>query len=111
MVAEADALLAELEDGWCSIFRGGRGLLRRAIWRGVGEAEVRSYVERWGLVPAEVSAYVIRVLNEPTSWTYIIAYPAGRDLCRAYVAGRPERLRQLLSEQVRIVDLVRAAGQ
>jgi hypothetical protein len=39
-------------------------------------------------------------------------YSAGRELCRSYVAGEPERFRRLLTEQVRVRDLLeaRAAG-
>ena len=51
---------------------------------------------------------MIRFLNEPTSRTYVITYPAGRELCRAYVAGEPERFRRLLTEQVRVRDLLQA---
>ncbi len=46
--------------------------------------------------------------HEPTSRTYIITYPAGRELCRSYVAGEPERFRRLLTEQVRVRDLLEA---
>ena len=53
---------------------------------GASEAEVRAYLERWGLMSPELAAHMIRFLNEPTSRTYIITYPAGRELCRAYVA-------------------------
>jgi hypothetical protein len=72
---------------------------------GADEAEVRAYLERWGLVSAELSAHLIRFLTEPTSRTYIVTYPAGRELCRAYVAGDPERFRSLLTEQTRVGDL------
>jgi hypothetical protein len=40
--------------------------------------------------------------------TYLINYPAGRELGRAYVAGEPERFRRLLTEQVRVGDLLEA---
>ncbi|HEV8602785.1 MAG TPA: hypothetical protein VGQ68_05240 [Gaiellaceae bacterium] len=76
------------------------------------EAEVQAYLERWGLMTPEWSAHMIRFFTEPTSRTYIITYPAGRELCRSYVAGEPERFRRLLTEQVRVRDLLeaRAAG-
>lgn len=76
--------------------------------RGAGEDEVRGYLERWGLVGAELSAHAVRFLREPTSRTYVLTYPAGLELCRAYVAGRPERFRHLLTEQVRVGDLLAA---
>ena len=73
---------------------------------GASEAEAQAYLERWGLLNPELAAHVIRFLTEPTSRTYIVTYPAGRELCRAYVAGEPERFRRLLTEQVRVRDLL-----
>ncbi len=75
---------------------------------GASEAEVAAYLERWALMTPEFAAHVIRFLTEPTSRTYVITYPAGRELCRSYVAGEPERFRRLLTEQVRIGDLLEA---
>jgi hypothetical protein len=75
---------------------------------GAGEAEARAYLERWGLLTPELAAHLIRFLDEPTSRTYIVTYPAGRELCRSYVAGEPERFRRLLTEQVRVRDLLEA---
>ena len=72
---------------------------------GASETEVQAYLERWGLMTPELAAHAIRFFNEPTSRTYIVTYPAGRELCRAYVAGEPERFRRLLTEQVRVCDL------
>jgi hypothetical protein len=76
---------------------------------GASEAEVQGYLERWGLMSPELAAHLIRFLSEPTSRTYIITYPAGLELCRSYVAGEPERFRLLLTEQVRVRDLLEAA--
>ena len=73
---------------------------------GASEAETRAYLERWGLRNPKLAAHVIRFLNEPTSRTYVLTYPAGRELCRAYVAGNPERFRRLLTAQVRVGDLL-----
>ena len=75
---------------------------------GADEAEVRAYIERWGLLNPELSAHVIRFLNEPTSRSYVVNYPAGQALCDAYVGGRPERLRRLLTEEVRVSELLAA---
>ncbi len=74
--------------------------------RGVSEAEVRAYLERWGLMTQQLAAHMVRFLGEPTSRTYVITYPAGRELCHAYVAGEPERFHHLLTEQVRVRDLL-----
>jgi hypothetical protein len=73
---------------------------------GANELEVREYLERWGLVTPERTGHMIRFLNDPTWRTYVITYPAGRDLCRAYTAGEPDGFRRLLAEQVRISDLL-----
>jgi hypothetical protein len=75
---------------------------------GASEAETQAYLERWGLMTLQLAAHVTRFLTEPTSRSYVMNYPAGRDLCRSYVAGEPERFRRLLTEQVRVGDLIAA---
>jgi hypothetical protein len=70
--------------------------------------EVHRYLQRWGLMTPELAAHLIRFLTEPASRSYVICYPAGLDLCRAYVAGQPDRFRRLLTEQVRVGDLLAA---
>jgi hypothetical protein len=72
------------------------------------EAEVQAYLERWGLLTPEWVAHMMRFFTEPTSRTYVITYPAGGELCRSYVAGEPERFHRLLTEQVRVGDLLEA---
>jgi hypothetical protein len=79
--------------------------------RDASEAEAQAYVERWGLMTPELAAHLIRFFKEPTSRTYIVTYPAGLELCRAYVAAEPERFRRLLTEQVRVRDLLEAGGR
>jgi hypothetical protein len=75
---------------------------------GVSEAEAHRYLERWGLLTPKLAAHVIRFVTQPTARTYILTYPAGRELSRSYVAGEPERFRRLLTEQVRVRDLLEA---
>ena len=75
---------------------------------GTSEAETRAYLERWGLMTPELAAHLIRFFSEPTSRTYVVNYSAGRELCRSYVANDPERFRYLLTEQVRVRDLLEA---
>jgi hypothetical protein len=77
---------------------------------GKDEDEVRAYIEHWGVVDAEISAHIIGFLRGRRSGAYIITYPAGRELCAAYVGGDPARYRRLLSEQVRVGELKAAAG-
>ena len=38
-------------------------------------------------------------------------YLAGRELCHSYVAGEPKRFRRLLTEQIRVRDLLKAPGE
>jgi hypothetical protein len=75
---------------------------------GASEFEAQAYLERWGLMAPKLASHMIRFLTEPTSRTYVITYPAGRERCRSYVAGEPERFRRLLTEQVRVRDLLEA---
>jgi hypothetical protein len=75
---------------------------------GASPAEVSAYLERWGLMTPQLAAHMIRFLGEPTSRTYVITYPAGHELCQAYVGGEPERFHRLLTEQVRVRDLLEA---
>jgi hypothetical protein len=77
---------------------------------GASEAEAVAYARRWALLTPERAAHVLRFVKEPTSRTYIITYFAGRDLCRAYVDGDPERFRRLLTEQVRVRELLEAGA-
>jgi hypothetical protein len=72
---------------------------------GAGEADVLGYLRRWGVMDADLAAHLVRFMNEPTSRTYVVNYPAGFDLCSRYVAGDRQRLRRLLTEQVRVRDL------
>jgi hypothetical protein len=75
---------------------------------GVDEAETRAYMERWGLMTGERSAHLIRFLREPTSRSYVLTYSAGRELCERWVGGDLGRFRRLLTEQVRVGDLLDA---
>jgi len=78
---------------------------------GASEAEVQAYLERWSLMTPQIASHVIRFLKEPTSRSYIITYAAGKELCRSWVGGDPARFGRLLTEQIRVRDLVDAAGE
>jgi hypothetical protein len=77
---------------------------------GAGEAETRAYMERWGLMTPERSAHIIRFLREPTSRSYVLNYSAGRELCERWVGGDLGRFRRLLTEQIRVGDLLAGPG-
>ncbi len=70
--------------------------------------EAKAFVERWGLRTPEQAAQSVRFVTDPTWRAYAITYSAGQDLCEAYVAGDPARFRTLLTEQVRVADLLAA---
>ena len=73
---------------------------------GASVEEAEAYVEKWNLVPPEQAKHSVRFVTDPTWRAYVITYSAGRDLCRAYVDGDPARFRTLLTEHVRIGDLL-----
>jgi hypothetical protein len=75
---------------------------------GASQAEVRAYLQRWGLMSGDLADHLIRFITEPSSRTYVMNYPSGLALCNSYVDGKPERFGRLLSEQVRVRDLLEA---
>ena len=77
---------------------------------GAEETEVQAYLELWGLLTPDMAAHRIRFLEEPTSRTYVITYLAGRELTRAYVGADIARFGHLLTEQVRVGELLDAGG-
>jgi hypothetical protein len=91
-----------------------RALLRRIgldaallIHEEGASAEVaQAHVERWALRLPEQSAQTVRFVTDPTWRAYAITYSAGGDLCGAYVDGDRSRFVRLLTEQVRVADLV-----
>jgi hypothetical protein len=76
---------------------------------GASIEEAEAYVEKWNLVPPDQARHSVRFVTDPTWRGYVITYSAGRDLCRAYVGGDPARFRTLLTEHVRIGDLLASA--
>ncbi len=76
--------------------------------RGGTVDEAQAHVERWGLRTPEQAAQSVRFVTDPTWRAYATTYSAGQDLCERYVAGDPGRFRKLLTEQVRVADLLAA---
>jgi hypothetical protein len=68
--------------------------------------EARAHLERWGLVTPEQAAQTVRFVTDPTWRAYVINYSAGGELCRAWVGGDPARLVRLLTEHMRVSDLL-----
>jgi hypothetical protein len=76
---------------------------------GASEDEAAAHYERWALSTPERAASAVRFATDPTWRAYAVTYSAGSALCRAYVGDDPARLRRLLTEQIRVSDLVAAA--
>jgi hypothetical protein len=75
---------------------------------GASVAEGEAHVRRWSLVSPEEAAHSVGFVVDPTWRAYPITYSAGRDLCEAWVGGDPARFARLLTEQVRVRDLLEA---
>ena len=75
---------------------------------GLSTEEARAHYEHWAMAPPERSASAVRFATDPTWRAYAITYSVGEDLCKGYVAGDPARFRTLLTEQVRVGDLLAA---
>ncbi len=73
---------------------------------GAADSDVRAYLQRWGLMDAQLAAHLVRFIQDRTSRTYVTTYPAGYELCSTYVGGDAARFRQLLTEQIRVSDLL-----
>ena len=78
--------------------------------RDTSPGDVRAYLEEWALMTPEYSAHVIRFLTEPSSRTYVVTYPAGRAICQAWVGDDAQRFRRLLTEQVRVGEILIASS-
>jgi hypothetical protein len=68
--------------------------------------QAQAHLERWGLVTPEQAAQSVRFVTDPTWRAYVINYSAGGELCQAWVGGDPARFARLLTEHVRVSDLL-----
>jgi hypothetical protein len=73
---------------------------------GASTEEARAHLERWGLVTREQAAQSVRFVTDPTWRAYVINYSAGGELCQAWVGGDPTRFARLLTEHVRVSELL-----
>jgi hypothetical protein len=76
---------------------------------GASHDDAADYIAKWSLRSLEEARHSVSFVTDPTWRAYTITYSAGRDLCRAYVDGDPARFRRLLTEPVRIRELLSAA--
>jgi hypothetical protein len=73
---------------------------------GMTPEEGAEYAAKWGLRTLEEAKHSVSFVTDPTWRAYTITYSAGRDLCRRYVREDPSRFRTLLTEHVRISELI-----
>jgi len=70
------------------------------------EDEAQMYIERWAATTPTRAASSRRFIVDPLWRAYVSTYSYGGALVRAHVAGRPERFGELLTQHVRIGDLL-----
>jgi hypothetical protein len=75
---------------------------------GASVEDAEAYVRRWALVSPEDAAHTVGFIVDTTWRAYAINYSAGRELCEAWVGGNPGRFVRLLTEQVRVGELLEA---
>jgi hypothetical protein len=75
---------------------------------GASVDEAEAYSRKWSLNTEEQARHSVSFVTDPTWRAYAITYSAGRDLCRRYVDGDPARFRTLLTEHVRVGELLSA---
>ena len=75
---------------------------------GASVEEAEAYVRRWSLVTPEEAAHSVRFVVDPTWRAYVINYSAGPRALRGWVGGDPARFARLLTEQVRVGELLEA---
>jgi hypothetical protein len=73
---------------------------------GASVDDAEAYVRRWALVSHEDAKHTVSFIVDPTWRAYAINYSAGRELCEAWVGGDPGRFVRLLTEQVRVGELL-----
>jgi hypothetical protein len=73
---------------------------------GASVEDAEAYVRQWALATPDEAAHSVRFVVDPTWRAYVVTYSAGRDLCEAWVGGEPDRFVRLLTEQVRVGELL-----
>lgn len=77
---------------------------------GIPERDALEYIARWALAPAYRAERMLSFVVDPTWRAYVATYTEGLRLCRAFVGGDLEAFRRLLTEHVRVGELIAAAG-
>ena len=76
---------------------------------GASTDDAEAYSRRWALSTPEQAKHAVRFVTDPTWRAYVVTYSAGGDLVRGYTRGDPARFRRLLTEHVRVGELLAAA--
>ncbi len=76
--------------------------------QGASEEEASAHFQKWALGTPERAASSVRFATDPTWRAYAITYSVGRALCAGYVGDDPSRFVTLLTENVRVGDLIAA---
>jgi hypothetical protein len=72
--------------------------------RDATDEDAKAYLVRWGLMDEEKATHLVRFIRDTR--TYVVNYPAGLKLCEAYAAREPGNLKRLLTEQLRVSDVI-----
>ncbi|HZM80964.1 MAG TPA: hypothetical protein VFC19_35015 [Candidatus Limnocylindrales bacterium] len=75
---------------------------------GASRKQAHAYLARWGLLTPDMVDHLIRFITQPTSRSYVMNYEAGFELCQRY--SEAKGFRSLLTERVRVRDLLEAKG-
>jgi len=67
--------------------------------------EARDYLMRWALTSRKRAEQSMRFISDPMWRSYSVTYIEGYRLCKAFVAGDPQRFKRLLTEQLTTADL------
>ncbi len=76
---------------------------------GAAEQDALQYISRWALVPANRAERMLSFVVDPTWRAYVTTYTEGLRLCRAFVGDDLDAFRTLLTEPVRVGELLAAA--
>jgi hypothetical protein len=76
---------------------------------GASPEDAVEYMMRWGVTGEDRARQGVRFVTDPTWRAYVITYSAGGELAAAYHRNDPGRFKRLLTENVRVSELVAAA--
>ncbi len=75
---------------------------------GASEDDAVAYAVKWGATTEARARQSVRFVTDPTWRAYVICYSAGGELARAFHRNEPARFKRLLTENVRVSELVSA---